>query len=189
LDRPEPGLAFDPPIPDDIYSFTPSVGGPSVGRRFLTGDQIILAQAAAAGDDELLIPQNLPGDLFRAAERLFEAITWPRHDEEPPAERPEAPRGPDAEPPRLDSSQYLLPTNAADAVFVSQTDEDVSLLVLESFVQYHGQSRLPDDLFTDGKSAGDIQALLAAILLVPMVRSPHRKQHQAPPAANQPSVD
>lgn len=188
LDRPEPGLAFDPPIPDDIYSFTPSVGGPSVGRRFLTGDQIILAQAAAAGDDELLIPQNLPGDLFRAAERLFEAITWPRHDEEPPAERPEAPRGPDAEPPRLDSSS-VLPTNAADAVFVSQTDEDVSLLVLESFVQYHGQSRLPDDLFTDGKSAGDIQSLLAAILLVPMGRSPHRKQRQAPPVANQPSVD
>lgn len=176
LDRPERGLAFNPPIPDDRYAFDPSIGPLGQSRRLFTGDQMLLiqAEAIAARNEEILL-EKLPRDLFRAAERIFDALLNPggsgaggsggpnrEAPKAPPA--PQSPSGGQAGPRTGGATAPWRNPVASDLVFTTEFDPPAPWIGESTCFGLDER----DTERTFAWETSDAAGLVAAALLVPL---------------------
>lgn len=177
LTRVEPGLAFDPPVPDERYFFDPSLGPAEPSRRIFTGDQALAQAAAVAARTEESVLHGLPAEFLNSVGRIVDSLFWPGAilrsvqkgfqgeggDENKPAEtNKEGNPGQSFRQQRTDDRQ------ARDDVF-SSTVESASQHLADLETETTGD---PDDFFSEMISVEAVSSLACAALAFPVILPP-----------------
>ncbi|MFO0947574.1 MAG: cadherin-like domain-containing protein [Planctomycetota bacterium] len=181
LTRPELGLAFRPPFPDDLFFFDPSLGPIEPSRRNFTGEQALLQAAAVAARTEESVLHGLPSGFMNSIGRVVDGVFWPsailRALQTGVQEGVKEEAAPEAAPNEGNPGQAFHDPRANDRMALDVVFTSAGLTSSQNMIHAESESTGDlDDLFAEMANADSVSGLAFAALAFPAVLRLEPKQ-------------